>query len=880
MKTNADTTKFPVETNSGIPESPREETLTVATGEAPPVIPAEQGQPQAPPLFGHGHAPIGSVLDPEGGVFDTQGTYSTWEQFAEQAFVNLNDLMDMEDEGPDDMLFGAPDDGEEVSALFGGSEFSFFDNLGTFESNIAKSNFSQLPILPQLQPRPLLTTHDSDTYDDEGGGSDIAPATGYDPLFTNQWYLKNTTGGVDINVTTAWESFTGKGVKVAVCDDGVEYTHKDLQANYLSNLDYDAESNTNDGKPRESGDNHGTMVAGFIGAAKNAYGIMGTAYEAGITSLRSGTEPQTGAALEKAVNVDVCSNSWTFSVFDTSPNVTTALQNIAQNGRGGLGTVTTFCASNERGEDILSGYYSMNNSPYTLSVGAVSATGKYAEFSCAGSNLLVTAPGEKVLSTDRTPSNGYSSTSDFHTDSGTSFSTPIVSGVIALMLEANSNLGYRDVHSILAYSAVKTSSMTSPTDKPWDWETNKASNWNGGGMHASHDYGFGLVDATAAVRMAESWDSGQHTYANQATQTASISPGQSIPDNTGASLDTIVTVGTDILVQQAIVSVDINHSAFTDLEIKLISPGGTTSTLFYHPTYEGIATALSNGSTTVTAQQVADGMTNTFGDTNAWAFKTVIPFGEHGQGNWTLSIKDTVSEDAGTLNSWTMTLYGDNVSTDDLYVFTNEFKELSDGDASRRTLTDTSGTDTINASAVTSASNIDLTPGNVSTINEASLVISAGTIIENVDTGDGNDTILGNTANNDLFGWRGTDNISGAGGNDLLGGGYGSDTLTGGAGNDLFYFGASNEGGDSITDFSHADDGFNFFFSAFGQSSTGNLAADHFFTASTSVNVSDACFIYESNHLWYDPDGTGATASVDMAQVTGDAVQFDDISFV
>ncbi|MFX5522508.1 hypothetical protein ABTD78_24870, partial [Acinetobacter baumannii] len=67
------------------------------------------------------------------------------------------------------------------------------------------------------------------------------------------------------------------------------------------------------------------------------------------------------------------------------------------------------------------------------------------------------------------------------------------------MLEANPHLGYRDIQKILAYSARQVDSVGSA------WTTNGAFNWNGGGLHVSHDYGFGAVDALAAVRLAETW---------------------------------------------------------------------------------------------------------------------------------------------------------------------------------------------------------------------------------------------------------------------------------------------------------------------------------------------------------------------------------------
>ena len=83
-----------------------------------------------------------------------------------------------------------------------------------------------------------------------------------------------------------------------------------------------------------------------------------------------------------------------------------------------------------------------------------------------------------------------------------------MSGVIALMLEANPDLGWRDVQNILAYSAREIGSGVGGERTPtrdFDWRYNGAGNWNGGGLHYSEDYGYGSVDAYNAVRMAEVW---------------------------------------------------------------------------------------------------------------------------------------------------------------------------------------------------------------------------------------------------------------------------------------------------------------------------------------------------------------------------------------
>jgi subtilisin-like proprotein convertase family protein len=765
--------------------------------------------------------------------------------------------------------------GDMPGPLFGGTAPGFFtgwpEGVGPGSLSGPAPQYGD----PGRNDRPGPLPVPNDDPDDEPGRENGDVAAPHDPLFYKQWYISNTQGGVDLNVLTAWDDYTGEGVKVAICDNGVDYNHPDLSPNYLRGQGYNETLGVNDGYPAANM-NHGTAVAGFVAAAKNGYGIQGIAYDATMASFVDGdADGALEAVLLRQTTFDISQNSWTLAPFADATSVADAVESLARDGRGGLGTVVVFAGSNERASGIMSTYYNTNDTPFGLSVGAVDSAGKYAYFSCAGPNLLVTAPGESVFTTDRTPPAGDDPNSYFQTGDGTSYSSPMVSGVIALMLEANPNLGYRDVQTILASTATRVSTMDSDPAGPWDWQTNSASNWNGGGMHASHDYGFGLADATAAVRLAESWDTGQHTHANLDTQTVSTIQNLTIPDNTGASLDTTVSVATDIVVQQAVVSIEIVHARFDDLEISLTSPGGTYSVLMYHPNLEGIAQEMD-----ITLAEYQAGATHTFGATNTWSFMTSMSFGENGQGDWLLSISDTVSGDEGQLSSWTLTLYGDDVTNDDLYLFTNEYAEMAAADPARATIDDAAGTDTINASAVTSDCVVDLTPGATGTVDGAALTIGAGTVIENVHVGDGNDTVIGNDAANTLFGWRGMDSLSGGIGNDLLSGGEGGDTLTGGAGNDIFYYGSADEGGDLVTDFNQADDDFHFGYDSFGQSATGALAANHFFASANSVDVTDACFYFDSDTLWYDADGTGTEAATAIAQVTGDAVQANDVVFV
>ncbi|WP_196772835.1 S8 family serine peptidase [Pseudodesulfovibrio alkaliphilus] len=865
-----------------------------APGTMPPPAPVDSEDPDGPDGEGFdgtgrlGEGVFGGGNPGEGDGND--GDFDSWEDFSggfgEDGLGGAAPLLWPDGPLTDGGLFGSTIPGSEpfggafFGGPFGGPPGTPSDGSPGLPDPGALLDIAYTPPIPfgSLGPPPgagqgVATDERRPIEENSAQGPDLSP---FDPLVFKQWYIKNLSGGVDLNVVKAWEDYTGKGVRVAVCDDGVDYNHPDLAPNYLVDLGWHQTNNNSDAFPDE-GQNHGTAVAGFIAAARNGYGIQGVAYDAKIAGFVEGEGDNVLAPLlARQTGFDISQNSWTLSPFANETAVTDAVKTLADEGRDGLGTVVVFAGSNERAQEIMSTYYNTNNSPYAFSVGAVDSTGKYAWFSCAGPNLLVTAPGQDVLTTDRTPPAGDDPNAYFHAGSGTSYSSPMVSGVVALMLEANPGLGYRDVQTILAATAVRTPGMVSAEGKPWDWQINGATNWNGGGMHASHDYGFGLVDATAAVRLAESWDQAAGTYGNLDPLPVQAITNQPISDGSGEDAISSINIGSNYIVQQAVVTVNITHPRFNDLEIILTSPKGTESVLLYHPSIEGIAQEW--GVETAVFLEASEG---TFGSGNTWSFMTVTPFGENGFGTWKLEVRDTALDDTGTLHDWTLTLYGDEPSVDDYYIFTDEYASLAAADPSRATLEDTDGgRDTIYASAVTGNSYIDLTPDSVSTIAGASLTITAGTFIENVHAGDGNDTLIGNDANNVLFGWRGNDVISGGAGNDLISGGLGADTLTGGGGRDTFYYGSPDEGGDLITDFNFFDDLFHFAYAEFGQSSTGSLDPLYFFTSAALVDVDSACFYYESSILWYDADGASGEAAVQIAQVMGDAVQADSIIFV
>ena len=588
------------------------------------------------------------------------------------------------------------------------------------------------------------------------------------------------TPGIDINVSDAWEDYTGNGVLVVVVDDGVEYTHEDLSANFNTALDYDYGGNDSDNFPG-SGDPHGTAVAGLIGADDNGLGGVGVAYDATLTGFRifggSVTFSEFGDLFNRLVAnaIDVSNNSWTFTgLFADNfqqagwSTIDAGLNNAVSNGRGGLGSVILFAAGNYRTDGDSPDYHNMQNSRETIAVAAVDNRGNISWYSSPGASLLFASPSNGgsagIYTTDRTGSLGYSSSDYTSGFGGTSAATPIASGVVALMLEANADLGYRDVQEILAYSA----RLVDAGDTSWAW--NGATNWNGGGLHTSHDYGFGLIDATGAVRLSETWDL-QSTRANEQVVSGSSSPSAAIPN--GGSVSDTITIGTGLNIDHVEVSISITHNHIGDLIVKLVSPDGTESVIVNRPG----KTPTSSTDTGLTT----DNINFTFSSTNHW--------GETGVGTWTIIVEDQGPGGTGFLNGWTLNLYGDTLTGDDLYVYNDEYGSFTaPEDAGRRTLEDNGGNDTLNAASVTSDILLDLSPGGGGTLAGNSFSFEASTVIENIILGDGNDNVLGNDVGNYIWGARGDDILDGSAGNDTMGGGRGDDNIDGGADLDLVLF--------------------------------------------------------------------------------------------
>lgn len=500
------------------------------------------------------------------------------------------------------------------------------------------------------------------------------------------------------------------------------------------------------------------------------------------------------AGLGAMVNFDVANHSWGFrqdfglgNLADGHINTSAALainsRYAAHNGRGGLGTVIVTSGGNNRASGGSAQGSLTNNNRYSIQVAAVNAQADLSTlqigatpFSNPGASLLVAAPGSNVLSTSRMLETEQGSTfgNRYSAMQGTSFATPIVSGVVALMLQANPNLGYRDVQQILALSARRVN------DPATRWDDNQARNWNGGGMHTSHDYGFGQVDARAAVRLSESWAS-RSTGANEQLLAASSGPlGDSIA--AGASIGKVLDMPSGMHVEHVEVDFDATVGRLGDLVVRLVSPGGTESLLLDR---QGKA-----------PQSLTNASDEDLGDNRSGAFKysfmTTHDWGEDSAGEWTLHVSSAATGLPMTLNSWALRLHGREANADDTYFYTDEFAEAAGRQATRSMLDDAihgtiGGRNTLNAAAISTDVVVDLAGGSAS-IGGTTLTLKTPGELHNLVSGDGNDTL-----------------VAGAG-SALLDGGRGTNSLHGGAGKDVFVVHRRAQGLDTLASFDITSD--------------------------------------------------------------------------
>lgn len=307
----------------------------------------------------------------------------------------------------------------------------------------------------------------------------------------------SSNSSIDIIACDAWTITEGSGVNVAVIDTGIQLDHDDLDTN-IASISYDCQTQTSPSilRPEFPWFDHGTHVAGTIGAIKdNNFQIVGVSPQSNLLSISHSLSLTQNISAELASGfswavqngADVINNSWG----DPDPNgsnlgspiLENSITDALNNGRNGQGTVVVFATGNENGGLR----YPANAISDILAVGSITSSGSRSSFSNFGSLLDIVAPGSNILST--VP---YDSTAP---KNGTSMASPHSAGVAALIISVNPCLSGQQVREIIEQTAQKVGSYSYTSSS-----THPNGTWN-------NEMGYGLVDAYAAVQMAQSMGS-------------------------------------------------------------------------------------------------------------------------------------------------------------------------------------------------------------------------------------------------------------------------------------------------------------------------------------------------------------------------------------
>lgn len=518
-----------------------------------------------------------------------------------------------------------------------------------------------------------------------------------DPLFFQTWHLYNTgqngfssgvgTAGVDLGLLNTWMNNTlGLGVKVLVSDTGVQAAHEDLAANFLGGTvshDYVLGSSpdwsyaTAEPVIGNNGDSHGTAVAGIIAAvAGNGLGGQGVAPLAKIASANILESTFTVAEVLTQLDntFDIINQSWgvkqctigaPIAAYESKLKSDRKIYIKSAGNDFYLSLADCGGAALTRNGNSVFDYF--NNNPYTIIVGAVSANGFKSSYSSPGSNIWISGFGGEygdtkpaIITTDligctdgMSPNDNVNafqlSSHPLNTNcnytsimNGTSSAAPTISGVVALMLSANPALTARDVKNILALTATNINSaagnsnhpipMTfpSPTGHVYQqgWVANAA------GIKFHNYYGFGLVNADAAVSMASTG----YTLIPAEVQTgytASAALAAAIPDASAAGVENTISIAANYIIEGVQIKTDVTHPDIGQIGIELTSPSGTKSIL-------------------VNINNALEGQANL----STEVFLTNAFFGENSAGNWKVKLIDGKSGSTGTLNSWQINVIG------------------------------------------------------------------------------------------------------------------------------------------------------------------------------------------------------------------------------
>ena len=557
-----------------------------------------------------------------------------------------------------------------------------------------------------------------------------------DPLTAFQWHLENTDEqNADLKISrTRKAGYSGQGVRVSIVDSGLEICHPDLQANIEANASVNVLADSQAANqlhstvshdpynPDPTGD-HGTSVAGIVAAVDNngrgGRGVAPGAVLRGVNYLKSQSHDTLVTSLggqdETTNDLDIAVLSFSelfMDDYDADTHDLFAWATDRLRSEKGLSIVkaggndflscsgVTHAIHDEIGCTGSNVDY-INSIPFPIVVGAFNAQYRRSQYSSAGSNLWISAPGGEagsadggLVSTDQLGMDrGFGtvrtdrlwSRDDVNPDrdytgvfNGTEGAAAAIAGAVAVLLEVEPDLTFRDVKHILARTArsidgdrpaTRISVGGVPHVLQSGWTTNAA------GYSYHNWFGFGAVDVDAAVDLAEEYEPDSlGVFAVSQWLSNSSDSRLPIPDSSGEGLsDTLevaypiayllcsggdpvahcVDEGTrvhgpgqgssgepieeaDVNIEAVQIRLRIAHPRMSDLGIQITSPRGTTSI---------VNAALNNA-----VARSAD-------EDDQFYFLSNAFYGESPVGTWRLKVVDVAEQETGEVISWEMKFY-------------------------------------------------------------------------------------------------------------------------------------------------------------------------------------------------------------------------------
>eukprot|EP00117_Sycon_ciliatum_P013518 scpid34651/ scgid4459/ Proprotein convertase subtilisin/kexin type 5; Proprotein convertase 5; Proprotein convertase 6; Subtilisin/kexin-like protease PC5 len=485
------------------------------------------------------------------------------------------------------------------------------------------------------------------------------PAAGIalsDPLWEKEWHLNDEVHEKlntnlrslyegSLEVVDAWQDgYTGHGVTVVIVDDGVEYTHPDLVDNYERDISVDLNSADYNPLPRYTKDDrnkHGTACAGITASAQNN-SVCGSGVAPNVTfgAIRVIDGPEmdileAAALVHRVHDIDIFSSSWGprdngKDLDGPGPLTVEALLHGASKGRAGLGNLYVFASGNGGYAGDSCAYDGYASSRFTLTISAVTQTGKAPWYAEACSSVLASA-----FSSGYDREAGIVST-DLHSGcmddfSGTSAAAPMAAGILALLLEARPTLSLRDVQHIVALTA---DHVTLEHSVKMAWQRNAAE------FHFSPYFGFGLLNASAMIAMATKWTSvpelqgcvlpwrlaGPRFFSRKPLLLTLPASGEECIAESGLQVEYL---------EQVTIIVSLRATRRSSAILDLISPSGTRVRILY--------------------PRPADDKTTGIWQ---WPISTSFFWGERPSGQWRVEVASSSPQENGFLHSIELVLSG------------------------------------------------------------------------------------------------------------------------------------------------------------------------------------------------------------------------------